>query len=148
MQKWAKLPDLVDVIWEHIWQCVRGHKGYFQGFLFVFGLLFFCLFVFLRGKAEKEAWCETMQIIWNFFCSRSHSVWMLCKEGSWVDCCQFRGISEESCRALCKTNSRLQSDSQKPSSPYQTTHCNVWHKSVLQKMLLDGGLNWSHATQQ
>lgn len=25
MQKWAKLPDLMEVTWEQIWQCVRGH---------------------------------------------------------------------------------------------------------------------------
>lgn len=53
MQKWAQLPDLIDVIWEHIWQCVRGHKGYF---ISSFSLIFFFL-----GEKKQERRLEVKQ---------------------------------------------------------------------------------------
>lgn len=112
----------------------KGTQGLFYFFFF------FDFFFFLREENRKGG------LKWNnvnhlaVFLSRSHPLWMLCQASSWVDCCQFRRISEEYYHALSVKNGNLHSSSQNPSSP-QHAHSNIWHKWMPRRMLTDGGLN-------
>lgn len=122
------------------WSYRRNMRTYLTMCKGTQGLFYFFFIFFSYGENRKGG------LNWNnvnhlaIFFSRSHSLWMLCKASSWVDCCQFRGISEKYCHALSETNGRFQSCSQHPSRPYLNAHCNIWHKSMPQKMLSDGGL--------